>query len=222
MSWSQGSTILSQIWPIVVEELKDDKNFSREFGSELFSLFVKYDMDFADIIDFDPLLNEIISEAYDIELSGLDGVGKDKEAYGFESQCNEVAIKFNMKIEFYDDEGMGSCSLKSYFPDIGIIEVSIVKHDHDLYEFSTEISCADFEREKLQSKRCSADLREEFTLDNFFNLVTNLITEVLSRADDDWDRVFPFPAGMPSQEEYIKEIKIYPIILSANIIAKDA
>jgi hypothetical protein len=222
MSWSQGSTILSQVWPIVVEELKDDKEFSRKFGSELFSLFVKYDMDFSDVIDFEPLLNEIISEAYDVELSGMDGVGQDKDTNIFESQCNEIAKNLNMRIEFYDDEGMGSCSLKSYLPDVGVMNVRIVKYYHDSYHFTAEISSADFEGEKLLARKCNADLKEGFTIDNFFKLVLKLISEVINRADDDWDQVFPFPTGMLSQEEHVQGLKMYPIILLEKNIGKNA
>ena len=63
MSWSTGSSLLLDIWPIVKETIKDEEH-RKNFGKDLVNVFLAHDIDAYDIDGVDPELDAIVSSIY--------------------------------------------------------------------------------------------------------------------------------------------------------------
>ena len=64
MSWSTGSGLLLDIWPLVKEAISDEEH-RKSFGKELVGIFIANDIDPYDIHEVDPELDAIVSSIYD-------------------------------------------------------------------------------------------------------------------------------------------------------------
>ena len=63
MSWSTGSELLLNIWPIVKEKITDEDH-RKSFGKDLVLIFIAHDIDTYDIDGTDPELDEILRVIY--------------------------------------------------------------------------------------------------------------------------------------------------------------
>ena len=67
MSWSTGSTIFIEMWPILQARI-EDKEERIEFTAELLKLFSEWDMDTYDVEDVHPDIRAAMKEA-DMEIA---------------------------------------------------------------------------------------------------------------------------------------------------------
>lgn len=70
MSWRTGSSIFTDIWPIIQYRIKD-RDQRIEFTAQLIQLFARNDMDTWDIEDVDPEIREAMRHV-GIEISEPD------------------------------------------------------------------------------------------------------------------------------------------------------